>query len=162
MLILYYTIGDKISHKIGGNKIRVLLLKYITDSVGNNVDIAQKVYLGNGKNLIIGNNSLIGPESRIVLQDFVYIGNDVQIGPRAMILTGNHNFKNKDIPFRKQGSTSKPVKIDDDVWIGANVTILPGVNVSKGAVIGAGAVVTKDIDSYTVVGGNPAKVIGYR
>lgn len=162
MLCIYYSFGCKISDKLGGNKLRSIIIKTIFNKVGTGVDIFPNVYFGNGKKLSIGNHSMIGTESRILLGGKVEIGNDVQLGHRVMILTGNHNFNDSTIPFRKQGSTYKSVKIKDDVWIGANVTIIPGVTIEKGAVIGAGAVVTKNVEAYSIVGGNPAKVIGYR
>lgn len=85
------------------------------------------------------------------------------IGPYCFIYTSNHCTKRTDIPMFRQGdSVPRPVIISDDVWIGARVTILPGVHIGKGAIIGAGAVVTKDVPEYAVVGGNPAKIIKYR
>ena len=90
------------------------------------------------------------------------IGRDVLMGPECVILTTNHNFSKRESPIRLQGSTSKPVLIGDDVWIGQRVMIMPGVNIGNGAIIGAGAVVTKDVPPYTIVGGAPAKVIKSR
>ena len=85
------------------------------------------------------------------------------IGPRCIIYTRNHAFERTDIPMFRQGmSETKPVVINDDVWIGARVTILPGVTVGKGAIIGAGSVVTKNIPEYAIVGGISAKVIKFR
>lgn len=85
------------------------------------------------------------------------------MGPDVIIITGNHEFNRIDIPMRDQGETRpESVVIDDDVWIGTRSIILPGVHIEKGAIIGAGAVVTKDVPEYAVVGGNPAKVIKYR
>lgn len=162
MLCIYYSFGCKISDKLGGNRLRSIMIKAIFNRVGTGVDIFPNVYFGKGQKLTIGNNSMIGTESRILLGEKVEIGNDVQLGPRVTILTGNHNFNDRTSLFRKQGSTYKPVKIEDDVWVGANVTIIPGVTIEKGAVIGAGAVVTKDVEAYSIVGGNPAKVIGCR
>lgn len=80
-----------------------------------------------------------------------------------MIFHGDHEMSRRDIPMRLQGdSVSKPVVIGDDVWIGARSIILKGVHIGKGAVIAAGAVVTKDVPEYAIVGGVPAKVIKYR
>ena len=85
------------------------------------------------------------------------------MGPECIIYTANHSFKRIDIPMCEQGFDEiKPVKVGNDVWIGGRVTILPGVNIGDGVVIGAGAVVTKDIPKYAIVGGVPAKIIGYR
>lgn len=87
------------------------------------------------------------------------IGDDVIIGPFVVIHTANHKFNRLDIPIRLQGWTLKPVVIENDVWIGANATILAGVTIGKGSVIAAGAVVTHDIPVYSVAAGVPAKVI---
>ena len=90
------------------------------------------------------------------------IGDDVMMGPNVSIYTRNHAFERTDVPMNTQGvSDEKIVVIENDVWIGANSIILPGVTVSKGAIIGAGAVVTKDVPEYAIVGGNPAKVIKF-
>ena len=93
----------------------------------------------------------------------VMIGKDVMMASEVIILTANHTFDRLDIPMRLQGARDvKPVRIGDDVWIGMRSIILPGVQIGRGAVIGAGAVVTKDVPEYAVVGGNPAKVIKFR
>ncbi len=85
------------------------------------------------------------------------------MGPDVVILTQNHKFDRLDIPMLDQGfKDEQPVTICDDVWIGARVIILPGVTVGKGAIIAAGAVVTKDVPEYAIVGGNPARVIKMR
>ena len=89
----------------------------------------------------------------------VEIGKYVQVGPNTVIHSANHNFDDIDLPICKQGHTPKKVKIEDDVWIAAGCIILPGVTIGKGAVIAAGAVVTKDVEPYSVVAGAPAKKI---
>lgn len=77
-------------------------------------------------------------------------------------MTQNHETADTSIPMRLQTAPKLPVTIGDDVWIGANVIILPGIQVGKGAILAAGAVVTKDVPDYTVVGGNPARVLKMR
>lgn len=85
------------------------------------------------------------------------------IGPELMCYTTNHQIKRTDIPMIDQGfSEMRPIEIGNDVWIGSRVIILGGVKIGNGAVIGAGAVVTHDIPSNAVVGGNPAKIIKMR
>ena len=90
------------------------------------------------------------------------IGDKVRIGLRVNIITNNHVFMDHKRPIMEQGSTCAPVIIENDVWIGVNVTVLPGVTVGEGSVIGAGAVVTKDVNPYTVVAGVPARKLGQR
>ena len=90
------------------------------------------------------------------------MGYNVLIGPELILMTSDHVFKDKNIPIRDQGFVAAPVIIEDDVYIGARVTILPGVKISKGAVIGAGAIVNKDIPEYAIAVGIPAKVVSFR
>lgn len=140
-------------------KLRADLARVYCAHVGENVNIEPHVSFNHA--LSIGDNSGIGEYSEIYGD--VRIGNDVMMGTNCIIYSRNHKFDRVDIPMRKQGfSEVKPAIIEDDVWIGGRVTILPGVHVGKGVVIGAGAVVTKDIPAYAVVAGNPAKVIRYR
>ena len=85
------------------------------------------------------------------------------MGPQCYIYTQNHEYSSIDKPMRLQGPQEiRPVSIGNDVWIGSRVTILPGVNIGDGAIIAAGAVVTKDVPSYAIVGGVPAKLLRMR
>jgi len=92
----------------------------------------------------------------------VVIGSNVLIAPRVSIIATMHNFKDKDVLVRDQGVRYADVVIGDDVWIGSGAIIMPGVKIEKGAVIGANAVVTKDIPEYCVAIGIPAKIVGKR
>lgn len=114
-----------------------------------------------GTECSLGDHSGIGRDS--VIQNGTTIGDNVMMGPQCYIYTMNHVFARADIPMIQQGiSRINPVVIGDDVWIGARVTILGGVHVGNGAIIGAGAVVTQDVLSYAIVAGNPARVIRMR
>ena len=85
------------------------------------------------------------------------------MGPECYIYTRNHAFSRTDVPMREQGMQDfKPVTIGNDVWIGARVTILPGVKIGNGCIIGAGSVVTKNLPDFAIGGGNPARVLKYR
>lgn len=84
------------------------------------------------------------------------------MGPEVTILTHTHNIERTDIPMRQQGTIVKEVIIGNDVWIGMRSIIMPGVKIGNGAVIGAGAVVTKDVPDNAIVGGVPSKIIRYR
>lgn len=90
------------------------------------------------------------------------IGKNVMMAPEVIILTLNHKYIDMNCPIIMQGSYASKVVIEDDVWIGIRAIILPGIKIGRGAVIGAGAVVTKDVPPYTVVGGVPAKIIKRR
>jgi len=90
------------------------------------------------------------------------IGNNVIFGPRVIVHSSNHNFDDMNKLIMHQGSSHKKVTIGNNIWVGASSIILPGVTISDGAIIGAGAVVTKDVPSNVVVGGVPAKILKYR
>ena len=92
----------------------------------------------------------------------VKIGAYFHSGRGLTILSGNHKYDNDNFIPYDSVSINKPVIIKDFVWLGSNVTIVPGVTIGEGVVVGAGAVVTRDIPDYAVVGGNPAQIIKYR
>lgn len=108
----------------------------------------------------VGDNSELG--TRCLIQSDVEIGSNVIMGPDVKIYCRNHNYNRLDIPIQKQGKTTRKTIIGNDVWIGANVLITAGVKVGDHAILAGGAVVTKDVPSYAIVGGNPAKVIKFR
>ena len=140
-------------------KLRGFCGKLLLAKCGKKVNIEKNAEFAYAVEL--GDYSGLGINCRI--SGKALIGNHVMMGPNVSIFTKNHAFDRTDIPMDSQGmSNEKPVIIEDDVWIGANVIILPGVTVSRGAVIGAGAVVTKNIPEYAVVGGNPARVLKLR
>jgi acetyltransferase-like isoleucine patch superfamily enzyme len=90
------------------------------------------------------------------------IGDYVRIAAHCVIVPANHTFRNPDLPICFQGGNSKGIVIEDDVWIGANVSVLDGVRIGRGSVIGAGSVVTKNIEPFSVAVGNPAVKIKSR
>jgi acetyltransferase-like isoleucine patch superfamily enzyme len=92
----------------------------------------------------------------------ITIGNGVRIAPYVFIISANHRFENPEIPIYQQGMAFAPVTIEDDVWIGARVVVVAGVTIGKGSIIGAGAVVTRDIPPYSIAAGVPARVIRSR
>jgi len=97
-----------------------------------------------------------------MIQSNTTLGNNVIMGPDVKIYTRNHNYSSIKDPVRVQGKIHKTTTIGNDVWIGANVIILPGITVGNKVVIGAGSVITKNIPDLVVVGGNPAKIIKER
>ena len=145
---------------LGSRKFRQFCAKLILgDRCGAWVNIEPGVSFGDG--ITIGFGSGIGANS--VIPSDVVIGRYDMIGQETMIFTSNHRMDRLDIPMGQQGMTqTRPVIIGDDVWIGARCTILPGVHIGKGAVIGAGAVLTKDVPPYEVWGGNPARKLKSR
>ena len=107
--------------------------------------------------VVIGDYTRIGIHNTIIGP--VTIGSHVNLAQGITVTALNHNFEDKNKRIDEQGVSTKPVVIGDDVWIGANAVILPGVTIGKHAVVAAGAVVTTDVPENTVVGGVPAKVI---
>ena len=143
----------------GSRQVRAFCGKLILDYCGENVNIEKGAIFS--EHISLGNNSGIGIRAQI--ENNVTIGNDVMMGPDCMIFTRNHEFADTDKYMCLQGfSQVKDVVIEDDVWIGARVIILPGVKIGKGSILGAGSVITKNVEPYTVVGGNPAKLIKRR
>lgn len=131
------------------------------DKHGKNINVEKKADFGKGDGIIIGDNSGLGVNCSV--RGPLEIGSNVMMGPEVRIMTSKHSTSRTDIPMRKQGHLPKQkVVIGDDVWIGARVIILPGLTIGTGSIIGAGAVVTKDVPEYAVVAGVPAKVINYR
>lgn len=140
----------------GAKRLRAFCARHMLTSCGENVNVERHARFGRG--VTLGDRSGIGINASIGEQ--THIGSDVMMGPDCVIYTRNHRFDRLDIPMREQGyGPVEPVEIGDDCWIGGRVTILPGVHVGNGAVIAAGAVVTKDVPPYAVVGGVPAKII---
>tara|TARA_Y100001978_G_scaffold202688_2_gene224692 strand:+ start:187 stop:495 length:309 start_codon:yes stop_codon:yes gene_type:complete len=92
----------------------------------------------------------------------IKIGKNVLIGPNSVLRSNNHNFKILQKPINQQGMSEGKIIIEDDVWIGSNVVILPNVIIGKGSIVAAGAVVTSKVKSFSIVGGVPAKEIGMR
>ena len=111
--------------------------------------------------LSIGDNSSVGIDCH--LQAGISIGNNVIMGQECLFFTSNHRTSSISTPMIKQGYDGlQSITVGNDLWIGARVIILPGVYVGDGAVIDAGSVVTHDVESYSVVAGNPAKLIRMR
>ncbi|MUG94040.1 acyltransferase [Scytonema sp. UIC 10036] len=104
----------------------------------------------------IGRNTFIGVFHPIT------IGEASQIGAYSYLISANHCYERRDIPIIEQGFVGAEIVIEDDVWLGTHVVVLPGVTIGQGAIVAAGSVVTKDIPPYQVWGGVPAKFIKHR
>lgn len=148
---IYYSVN----HTIGKKQARI----------GKGSKVHATAILRQGFNIEIGEGCLINHNN--VLQagkvdGKIKIGNYVHTGANVMIIAFNHAFDTRDIPTIQQDYYDADVIIGDDVWVGGGSIILPGVNIGKGAIIAAGAVVNSDVPEYTIVGGIPAKVLKYR
>ena len=132
----------------------------IMDIGGNRSMIGPNLYIGKGNKVRIGTGCRINEN---VYLEKVTLGKDVLIAPNVSILSRMHEFASIDIPMSLQGyREEKEVVIGDDVWLGRNVVVLPGVTIGQGAIVAAGAVVTKDIPEFAIVGGVPASLISTR
>lgn len=165
-LMLYYAAarhlpGSDRPYSLGSRRIRGFLCRRIFKRMGKNVNIEHGAFFGSGEDIEIGDFSGLG--LRCSVSGPLSLGDNVMMGPDVLIFTQNHNFENTDVPMIRQGNTEKrKVAVGNDVWIAARAIILPGVTIGEGAIVAAGAVVTKDVPPYAIVGGNPAKVIKYR
>lgn len=161
-LVLYYIFAKNLPqsrHMKFAKVLRGIFGGCILKKAGKNINIEKGAIFNHLVSL--GNNSGIGVNCEILGP--VEIGDFVNMGPEVIVYTRNHEFRRTDIPMQKQGySEVKPVTIGNDVWIGRRVIILPGVIIGDGAIIGAGAIVTKDVKPFTIVAGNPAKIIKER
>lgn len=141
----------------------------IESSFREDIIIGKKFYLGilasifsYGGNISIGNLCTVQPYSILYGHGGLKIGHAVRIATHNIIIPAKHNFSDRDSQIREQGLSMKGIEICDDVWVGANCTILDGVKINMGSIIAAGAVLNKDVDEYSIVGGVPARFIKYR
>lgn len=150
----------------GSNYILRIMVKGAFKSCGKNVHFSPANSSFTYHTITIGNDVYIGPCAMFRSIKDIKIGNKVLFGPHVYIMGGDHNYREVgrfmfDVKNKRQDD-DLPVVIEDDTWIGCNVTILKGVTIGRGAIVSAGSVVTKDVPQYAIVGGIPAKVLKYR
>ena len=134
-----------------------IAIRELFGSVGENPFVASVFNCDYGLNIHVGDYFLANYNVTILDIAPVHIGHHVMIGPNTLISTVGHPFSPKG--RRKSLGIAKPIAIGNDVWIGGNVTILPGVNIGNNVVIAAGAVVTKDVPDNSLAGGVPARIL---
>lgn len=166
-LLLYYLIFRWLPVSyfpvVGGasKRLRRWACRHIFEYCGKNVDIERGAYFGAGDKIRIGDNSGMG--INCVIPNGSVIGANVLMGPNCYIHNRNHCYERTDIPIGRQGYTEKiPIVIGNDVWIGRDVSIMKGRKIADGTVVAANTVVTKDFPAYSVIGGNPAKILKMR
>lgn len=137
------------------DEIRALFSELIGKTVDESFSMFPPFYSDCGKNIKIGKNVFINSGCKFQDQGGITIGDGTLIGHNVVLATLNHDFD----PKKRSSMHPAPIIIGKNVWIGSNATILPGVSIGDGAIIAAGAVVTKDVDENVVVGGVPAKII---
>ena len=157
---MYLILGSWLPHgKVNqfpiSQKIRQLCCKCLFDSCANQVNIGRKIRFS--KHVSCGHGSGIGDNG--YFSGTVIIKNNIMIAPKCSFIALNHVF---DDQLRHAGEEDLPIIIEDNCWIGYGATILAGCNIGEGSIVGAGAVVTKNVPPFSVVGGVPAKVIKTR
>jgi len=164
--------GDGVSFKLGSSIGGFHSQKNIMVGRGSLCFGGLIIYRPNAR-ISIGQYSYLGPEVRIWAHDEIIIGENAAIAHNVQIIDSNSHSLSasaRGIKFKEhrdgvqsqifEDVVASPIKIGDDVWIGTGSIILKGVNIGEGAIVAAGSVVTKDVPSFAIVGGNPAKVIG--
>ena len=164
-LVLYYGFAQYLpkSNTYGnmGGVIRYALCKQIFKKCGKHVNIERKAFFASGIDIEIGDYSGIGINAHI--PNGTIIGNYVMMGPNCFILDVNHDVSDTSKPMCFQGmGARKTTIIDDDVWIGRDVKMTPGRHISRGSIIAMACVLTKDFPEYSIIGGNPSKIIKSR
>jgi acetyltransferase-like isoleucine patch superfamily enzyme len=133
-------------------------------TIGQNTSIDRlcEIVLEPDSELTIGDNVFVGSHSNIRVTGKMSIGNNCRVAQFVSLINGNYGFMDRNSLIKDQPYQKGFLVVNDDVWIGVSATILPNVVIGRGAVIGAGAVVAKDVDEYSVIVGNPQKVIRVR
>jgi len=146
-----------------GNMLRGRFLTTRFCSAGNNLMVCSGARFRSMEKLSVGDNVEIGYDNFIQALGGVTIGNNVMLAPSVKIWSVNHNYLDKNSLVREQGQVLSPVSIGDDVWVASNVFISPGVTLPDGVIVAAGGVVgIKNYPPYSIIAGNPARVIGHR
>ena len=161
-LCLYYGFTRHLpSRHMGGKALRRWCCKHIFKHCGENVNVERGAKFGTGIHICIGNNSGLGIQCHVPSN--LIVGDNVMMGPNCTIIGRNHRYDRTDIPMIQQGFTAhKTTIIEDDVWIGSQVLIMPGKTIKRGSIIAAGCVLCKDFPEYSIVGGNPSRLIKSR
>lgn len=129
-------------------------------TVGDDVEFKYSCHIEVGAGITIGSRTHFAPFC--VLYGPLEIGNNCAFAAHCTFASVGHGYEHTDVPMVDQPSTAKKTIIEDDVWFGANAVVIGGVRIGKGSIIGAGAVVTRDVEPYSVMGGVPAKLIRKR
>jgi len=142
-------------------KIYFFLIKKSFFKTGKNIQIIGIPFFSGIENIKLGNEITIESNAFIRAEGGLSIGDHCSIAANFSLYTYNHNYEGDCLPY-DHTNIFKKVTIENYVWIGRNVSVLPGVTIGEGAIIGLGSVVTKDVPPLAIMGGNPAKVLKYR
>jgi maltose O-acetyltransferase len=164
--VLYFGLARHLPQSFGAlsfgltNPLRATLCRFIIKKCGKNIIVERGSYFG--YDVEIGDGSSIGINARLDGAARIVIGNNVMMAPDVVIVTANHKHDDITVPMQGQGFEAAPVIIEDDVWIGMRAIILPGVRIGRSSIIGAGAVVAKNVPPFSIVVGNPGRVVKKR
>ena len=136
-------------------EVRDFLAQITGRAIDSTLWLIPPFYTDFGRNIHFGKNVFVNSACTFMDRGGIYIDDDVFIGPKVNLITINHDIN----PYNRNTTICKPIHIEKRVWIGVAATILPGVRIGENSIIGANAVVTKDVPSNTIVGGNPARIL---
>lgn len=154
--ILYHILED--AQLLTGHVLRKLFLPFFFKSCGKQLQVRPRVHFESIEKISVGDRVSFNYNSFINGYGNITIGDDCLFGPNVTIISSNHRFKGS-LNIRGLGHICDPVIIGNNVWVGSNTTILPGICIGDNVVIGAGSVVTKSVPNNTIAVGNPAKII---
>ncbi|MEP7368292.1 MAG: DapH/DapD/GlmU-related protein [Dermatophilaceae bacterium] len=164
---VYYGIADKLPYSgtagFGplAKRVRRWAAKDLFDHAGQRINVEKGAWFGSGKGISVDDRSGLGLDCLVM--GTLTMGKDVMVGPRCMFISSSHTTTDVSRPMAGQGmAQDQPIVVEDDVWFGAAVIVLPGVRVGHGAVIGAGSIVTKEVPPFARVAGSPARVLSFR
>lgn len=145
-----------------GRVIRARLMPPFFGACGKHQTFQTNLRVTTPKLLRIGSHCNFGQGVFITAGGGVTMGDYVGMGPDSKVWSVNHRFEDPDVPWLNQGYDYKEVVIGDDVWIGASAFVMPGVNIGKGSIISAGTILSKSVPPFSIVAGNPGRVVGWR
>ena len=163
-LAAYYLLGQRLPERTRpagefARRFRARCCRELFAEAGEWINVEPHVDFGTGRHVRLGEGSSIGRDSRV---GGLVVGSRVMIGPELLVITQNHPLAGDGTRWLPdEAAEFRPPRVGDGTWIGARVTLLPGVKIGRYCVIGAGAVVTKDIPDYAVTAGVPARVLRY-
>jgi len=161
MLFCYGLFASWVPRAVGGRHIRYLFARGILARCGRCVVVEKHARLH--PRLEVGDRVQIGAGCQFMIGGQVVLGDDVLLGPEVAFVDTNHRWNRLDVPIKEQGfAAPRPIFVGKGAWIGLRATILPGVHIGEGAIVGAGAVVMRNVAAYAIVIGNPAHVVQHR
>lgn len=142
-------------------KVKSFITKRRLTGRGSHAHIEGIVDCRNPAGIELGDYVYIGPNAKLWGEGRIVIGNNVIIGPNVTMISTNHNFRGDAIPY-DAAAVNKDIVIEDNVWIAANVNIIPGVTIGEGSIVGMGTTVTRDVPPLAIIGSNEQKILGHR